>query len=138
MLKVPYWTAFTVLVVAVAAACMLLGWWQWTRFHAVGGNAQNLGYTIMWPFIAAFAVYAWWRLLGDAHAPPEELEEPVAAAEHTGSGTPADTAAMPGDLMARELERLEMQGNQDADDPDLRELADYNRYLAALNARERV
>lgn len=46
---------------AASGSCLLLGWWQWNRFHANGGSFQNLGYALQWPLFSVFVVYGYFR-----------------------------------------------------------------------------
>ncbi|WP_301925739.1 hypothetical protein [Corynebacterium glaucum] len=47
------------LLVAAVITCLLLAWWQWTRYQSGTGTFQNLGYALQWPFFGAFFVYAY-------------------------------------------------------------------------------
>ncbi len=52
-----------VFVVAAAATCLLLGYWQLSRFDSATGTARNLGYAFQWPAFAAFFIYAYRRFI---------------------------------------------------------------------------
>lgn len=47
------------LLAAAVVACILLAYWQWTRYRSGTGTFQNLGYALQWPFFGAFFVYAY-------------------------------------------------------------------------------
>lgn len=47
------------LLIAAVITCLLLAWWQWTRYQSGTGTFQNLGYALQWPFFGAFFVYAY-------------------------------------------------------------------------------
>jgi DNA-binding transcriptional regulator of glucitol operon len=119
-LLTPRWIAFTLFVAVAVVVCLALGWWQLSRFDSQNGDWQNLGYSLEWPFFAAFAIYVWWKLLREPPASDEEEGSP-----DRGDSTRAD--AVP------EVTRPRLT----ADDPEDAELAAYNRYLAALHERSR-
>lgn len=104
-----------------ALGCLALGWWQWTRFEAVGGTGQNLGYAFQWPLFAAFLVYAYRRFVQLEDSPDESSESPA---------SPDEPREIPADLLP---ERPVAPRVDDEVDP---EIAQYNRYLAELSARE--
>ncbi|MFF0494690.1 transcriptional regulator [Nocardia sp. NPDC004068] len=111
--------ALILLVIVAALACLGLGWWQWGRFESASGTAQNLGYALQWPLFAGFVVFAYFRFVrleretGDPEA--EKPAKPVAPLEIPPGILPErPTAARP-------------------DDPVL---AEYNKYLAELHARD--
>lgn len=66
-----------------SAVCLLLGWWQWNRFHEAGGTFQNLGYALQWPLFAVFFVYGYLRFFG------------LARDGRDGSVAARESAAMP-------------------------------------------
>lgn len=106
--------ALIALVVVAAAGCLALGWWQWTRFEAVGGTGQNLGYALQWPLFAAFVVYAYRRFVqleADGPAEPDRS---------------APRELPPGLLPERPAAPTEVDAAT----------AEYNRYLAELAARD--
>jgi len=53
-----------------AAGCLVLAWWQWTRYASVSGTFQNLGYALQWPMFAGFCVYAYYKFVRYEEAPP--------------------------------------------------------------------
>jgi len=115
-------------IVGVSVLCLAgaiaLAWWQWNRYQSASGTWQNLGYVLQWPLFGLFPAFAFWRLRalrrqherGTGHAsaatrPAEsESDDPGPAA----ASLPAPTAP---------------ESEEDA------ELAEYNRYLAELNAK---
>ncbi|CAM3035145.1 hypothetical protein [Skermania piniformis] len=102
-----------VLVLAVAGGCLALGWWQWSRFEAVGGTAQNLGYALQWPLFAGFAVYTYRRFVQ-----LERGHRPRAA------DTAPEPAEIPADLLPPRPTAPSSHGDPVRDE--------YNRYLAEL------
>lgn len=116
--------ALILFVIIVAAGCLALGWWQWTRFEAVGGTGQNLGYAFQWPLFAAFVVYAYRRFVQLENADPEDLPYAPNAAE---------PREIPADLLP---ERPRAARSKDGDDPDSQAMLEYNNYLAQLGAGE--
>ncbi|MFD4182115.1 transcriptional regulator [Rhodococcus sp. NPDC058514] len=115
--------ALILFVVIVAAGCLALGWWQWSRFAAVGGTGQNLGYAFQWPLFAAFVVYAYRRFVQLEDGDPAEAAQSVTEVREI----PADvlpTRTRPDDR------RL------DAANPDDEAHQAYNNYLAQLRAGE--
>jgi len=106
-----------ILVIAAAAGCLALGWWQWTRFESAAGTFQNLGYAMQWPFFAGFCVYAYRRFVRYEDAPPQPSD-------------PDRITEIPAGLLP---ERPRAAG-PDIDDPAMRE---YNAYLAELAQNDR-
>ncbi len=112
-----------------ALACLALGWWQWERFEAVGGNGQNLGYAFQWPLFAAFVVYAYRKFV--------KLEDETQAAEDDTDSTGAsdrDTAVreIPADLLPKRPERAADDASPETD-LESQQLREYNSYLAELD-----
>ena len=105
-----------VVCVVSLAGCVGLAWWQWQRFESSTGSWQNLGYVLQWPLFGLFPAFMVWRLRklrATAPAPPrQDMPEPEPWEPAPRSATTT---------------------GQDDDDP---ELAEYNRYLARLNARD--
>ncbi len=102
-----------------AGGCLLLAWWQWTRYESTAGTFLNLGYALQWPMFAAFCVYAYFKFVRLEEAPPEY--EP----DETGQLT-----AIPDGLLPERPKAATPAGD---DDPTLRE---YNAYLAGLAQSE--
>ncbi len=119
--------ALILLVIVSAAGCLALGWWQWERFEAVGGSGQNLGYAFQWPLFAAFVVYAYRKFVQLEDVDPEEAE-----AEETA----AEPREIPADLLPQRPRAEFDDVNLDVDDPEARQMLEYNDYLAQLAARE--
>jgi DNA-binding transcriptional regulator of glucitol operon len=102
----PGWIAGHILVLAAVLTCLRLGWWQWDRSQEASGDAQNLGYALLWPAFGAAFVYMWLRFLhletvkeaedqGTAERATAELAEelpelldPPAARAHYDAGQP--------------------------------------------------
>ncbi|WP_058855126.1 hypothetical protein [Nocardia jinanensis] len=144
--------ALIVLVVVLALAALLLGWWQWERFSSASGTAQNLGYALQWPLFAGFALYAYFRFVrleqesggagepggatgvpaeADAPAGPEGTVDVAASRAKTGlfAGRRSAPAYAPREIPAGFLPERPHAAQDD--DPVL---AEYNSYLARLNA----
>jgi DNA-binding transcriptional regulator of glucitol operon len=104
--------AIAVLCVVSLAVCLGLAWWQWQRYESVSGTWQNLGYVLQWPLFGLFPAFLVWRMrrLRALHA-----QQPAPAP----APSPAPEPRRP--------------VRQDDDDPVL---AEYNRYLAELNAAD--
>lgn len=108
--------ALIALAAVGAGGCLLLAWWQWTRYESNSGTFLNLGYALQWPMFAAFCVYAYFKFVRLEEAPP--------------TYDPTDTATeIPAGLLP---ERPKAAAPTD-DDPTLRE---YNAYLADLAQSE--
>ncbi|EFV12357.1 hypothetical protein [Segniliparus rugosus] len=107
--------AMLVLTFAAACACLLLGWWQWNRFHQAGGTFQNLGYALQWPLFAVFTVYGYVRFFGLLKQSREGRD--VTAASRESSAMPP----LP-----------EREGSDELAGPRHRGLAAYNAMLADL------
>jgi DNA-binding transcriptional regulator of glucitol operon len=102
-------------VVLVVAACLALGWWQLER--ALSGNTLSWVYTFEWPFFAGYAVFLWWRLLHE-----EPGGQPFTKVMSLRSGSRAEHKA---------------QAKRQRQEQDDQKLAQYNQYLAELNASDR-
>lgn len=106
-------------MVVAAATCLALGWWQLQRYESTSGTGQNLGYALQWPLFAAFVVFAYRRFLQLEEDPgeptrvdgPTEIPEGVLPTRSTSTPSP---------------------------DPEDGALAEYNAYLAELNANDRA
>ncbi|MGU3501192.1 hypothetical protein [Mycobacterium sp. C31M] len=101
-----------------AGGCLLLAWWQWTRYESNSGTFLNLGYALQWPMFAAFCVYAYFKFVRLEEAPPT-YDEPTDTARAT---------EIPAGLLP-ERPTATTAATATDDDPTLRE---YNAYLAEL------
>ncbi|WP_067549071.1 transcriptional regulator [Nocardia crassostreae] len=133
--------ALIVFVVVASAACLALGYWQWTRFESGNGTAQNLGYALQWPLFAGFVVWAYLRFvrlekdaarqsLPQPSGEPRPSDEPRAVESRLARLTRAKAAApreIPDGILP---ERPKAARDEDP------ELAEYNRYLADLHAHD--
>jgi len=126
----PRRTALIVLVVIAVAGFLALGYWQWTRFTAAGGDGQNLGYALQWPAFALFCIYAYRKFV--------HLEDEEAAAE-SGSPSPSSAAKEPTEIPADLLPtRPTVPADafvDDPGDPETQQVQEYNDYLAQLARR---
>ena len=122
--------ALVALVVLASAACLGLGWWQWSRYESGSGSFQNLGYALQWPLFAVFVVYAYRRFvhLEAESDDPAEPSDDVAAAASRPRGA-AGMTELPDDVLPPRRARVEPR-RDDSDDPAL---AEYNAYLAGLD-----
>jgi hypothetical protein len=122
-----------------------LTWWQLER--ALGGNTLSWAYTFEWPLFAVYAIYVWWQLIHDHTTAVTRRILPSS----TAGGESADVHDQPGwalnggrrrnvaiaassavdDEAAARRERFAAQTPEEA-----AELAEYNRYLAELNAAD--
>ncbi|MGB2950970.1 MAG: transcriptional regulator [Rhodococcus sp. (in: high G+C Gram-positive bacteria)] len=119
--------ALIALVMLSAAACLALGWWQWERFEAVGGNGQNLGYALQWPLFAAFVIYAY-RKFVKLEDEAESPDAPESEAENVLREIPADL------LPARQAPgSVDDRVSAEEADLETRQLLEYNSYLAELD-----
>ena len=96
-----------ILVPACAALC------DWQVHRALSGNTLSWAYVFEWPFFACYGIYVWWKLVHD------QMEQTDPETSQTANRTSG---------LADRHEALE--GATDEDE----ELAEYNRYLAKLNA----
>ena len=149
-----------VLCVAALAVCLGLAWWQWDRFSSAGGTYQNLGYVLQWPLFGLFPAFmVWrWRVLSrrrsaDSPSPSDLAESSVAAPPSESAAQPTETGSEATRSEPAPTRRAALpfgpnraargtsggggvgSGNTDGNTEDP-ELADYNRYLAELNARD--
>ncbi|MDT5019254.1 MAG: hypothetical protein QOD39_5414 [Mycobacterium sp.] len=109
--------ALIALTIVGAVGCLLLAWWQWTRFESAAGDFQNLGYALQWPLFGGFVVYAYYKFVRYEDAPPEPTRP--------DAPTEIPTGLLP--------ERPKAATRSD-DDPALRE---YNAYLAELANKDK-
>jgi DNA-binding transcriptional regulator of glucitol operon len=114
------WLPRHVLALALIAALIMLGRWQWDVSESARGDIQNLLYAFQWWAMSLMVGYGWWRLLrDDAYGRPVAATAPVAdnASWDAEARSPLGRGA----------------GSAPEPDPDP-ELDDYNDYLSRLNA----
>jgi DNA-binding transcriptional regulator of glucitol operon len=104
--------ALVALVCLGAAGCLLLAWWQWTRYESASGSFQNLGYALQWPMFAGFCFYAYYKFVRYEEAPPPRPN--------------GDALTELPDGLLPERPKAAMRTEEDA------EMRDYNAYLAEL------
>lgn len=126
------WVLLHLAFLAAVVATGWLGWWQWDRAHEAGGTFRNLGYALQWPLFGLFAIFLWYQVVrmitGADHG--KETTEPVA--EPNGlRRTDVESASHSNHRPRRSPVPPPAPPVNDQEDP---ELAEYNRYLASLNA----
>lgn len=121
-----------VAVCAVSLAlCCGLAWWQWERFESASGTFQNLGYVLQWPLFGLFPAFMFWRIRTlNRRAKAEQTERPGQTEPRADAAGPPQRRTRPAPVAAAPTSA------DDVEDPEDRELAAYNRYLAELNARD--
>jgi hypothetical protein len=126
------WLPRHVLALVLIAALILLGRWQWDVSESPRGGLQNLLYAFQWWAMAGMVVYGWWRLLRD-----DVYGRPAAGLTTARRVmTPDDSSWDTFDIAPSGIDAFASLTPQTADDRDPDpELADYNDYLARLNAR---
>lgn len=150
--------ALIVLAVVLAVAALALGWWQMERFSSASGTAQNLGYAMQWPLFGAFALFAYFRFVRlEQEAGTEDAESANPATNSAGTGGKAGSTTATGaeptgdDGSARSGHRRTTAVREPREIPAgfLPErpraardtdpvLAEYNSYLARLNAGDQA
>lgn len=118
----PRWIVGHLLVLAAAYTCLRLGGWQLGKAHLTAA-ALNWGYAFQWPLFAVCFLIGWWRMLLLESRRLDDLER---------DGPPDEAAPEPKPAPAP---RPKVQAT-DGDDEDDRQLAAYNRMLAALAAQD--
>lgn len=121
-LVTPRRVGIAVLSLVSLVVCCGLAYWQWTRFESVNGTWQNLGYVLQWPLFGLFPAFLFWRLRKLRRAD----EEPAPSA-------PVEAPAPP-PRKVRVAPPVSATVGQDEGDP---EVAEYERFVATLHARER-
>ena len=111
LLRTRRWLGGLAFAVAAAAICVALGRWQWDKSQSSGGDLQNFAYAFNWWLFAVLCVGIWVKALRD-----EARRDPSAAAPPTRQA-PARSAIATAEL-----------------DPQDTELAEWNAWLAELNA----
>jgi DNA-binding transcriptional regulator of glucitol operon len=123
----PAWMARHFVALLLTAACLGLGWWQFSR--ATGGNAISWGYMFQWPVFGGFVVFIWVREIqlarrrarGEAETTAEQTPAPAE------SRTP-DTRVTPGRPVRVSAPAPATPSDTD---PDLDAYNDYLAWLAA-------
>jgi DNA-binding transcriptional regulator of glucitol operon len=127
------WYPRHLLAIALTAAMILLGRWQWDVAQSQRGGLQNLLYSFQWWALGLVIVYGWWRLLRD-----DTYGRPSAGAADRAAAAPApaliDDDWAPISASSVELIDRQLADAEDADETD-DEMAAYNKYLEKLNAR---
>jgi len=152
----PAWIVFIVLG---ALVCLGMGLWQLARYQEVSGTVQNLGYTFMWPFLAGFLVYAYFKYIrmeadeaAGLHDPANRGRAPGGLPDETGDDE-AGTQRGPGRASAHARGRGRAGGPAMTEIPadilptrrptappavEDEGLRAYNSYLAELAHRDRA
>lgn len=116
--------ALVALVLVAALVCMLLAWWQLSRYESASGTAQNLGYALQWPAFAVAVLWAYRRFV-ILESEPEQARTQTRLSEAT---------EIPAGLLP---ERPATPSASSFADPNADsasdELRDYNAYLAQLH-----
>jgi hypothetical protein len=122
----------------------LLTRWQLSR--ALGGNTLSWAYTFEWPLFAGYAIYVWWQLVHESGVTRAARERARQAATPAGDGHDEPGWALSGgrrknvaiaaghpinEVKGGRGERFVEQTPEEA-----AALAEYNRYLAELNASD--
>jgi hypothetical protein len=106
-----------VTLLILVPTCLALCDWQVHR--ALSGNGLSWAYVFEWPFFAGYGTYVWWKLVHD------QMDQPSAGAPRS-NGLGPDPATAP-------IEEKRPPSTEEDE-----ELAEYNRYLAKLNATGRA
>lgn len=123
-----------------------LTWWQLGR--ALGGNTLSWAYTFEWPLFAAYAVYVWWQLIHDRAAGPTARRGGAPGPHPGGDQSTDDEHREPGwALTGGRRRNVAIAASSAVEDGNVRgeryvaqtpeeaaALAEYNRYLAELDA----
>ena len=114
--------ALTVLAVSAAVVCLVLAWWQWSRYESASGSGLNLGYALQWPAFAAAVIYAYRKFVILENDPDE--------ARRVGAGT--SVAQIPEGILPERPTTPSASSLTTSDPANDVALAEYNRYLAEL------
>lgn len=114
--------ALTVLAVSAAVMCLVLAWWQWSRYESASGSGLNLGYALQWPAFAAAVIYAYRRFV-ILESDPEEARK-VAAKN--------SVAEIPEGILPERPTTPSASSLASPDPANDVALVEYNRYLAEL------
>jgi hypothetical protein len=122
----------------------------WQVHRALGGNKLSWMYVFEWPFFGGYAVYVWWRIVHDeepARHGRAASETPLAVAAGAVAGSAGSAGAVGAAAARRDVTQLGGRSpggaspapdeSPDESPDEERELAAYNRYLAALRAEDR-
>ncbi|AOS64355.1 hypothetical protein [Actinoalloteichus hymeniacidonis] len=152
----PRWILLHVAAVVIMITSLRLGWWQWERSQAVGGDGQNLGYAGLWPAIAVFVGYVWWRWTrlelersaeeSEQNAEPGSVEVasasvPEQSPQPTTPAEPQPKESARAAAVRRQLERMRTRGEPGQhgigdESVPADELSQYNGYLAELSGSD--
>ena len=124
----PRWIMWHLLTLGAMVTCGFLAAWQWRRAGSAMGSALNVGYGLQWPAFAVFFGWVWWRMLRIELAKLRDAA-PAAGDPRVEAAPPTSPSEGPSPFAHRHG-RVRVA----ADDP---EMAEYNRMLAALAARDR-
>ena len=113
-------------ILVVVPSFFALCAWQVER--ALSGNELSWAYVFEWPFFAGYAVYMWWKFVHETNESTQSTT-PGPTGAHPASG---GEAPGPGASTAGTAETAPSDEDEEEDE----ELAAYNRYLAALAARD--
>jgi hypothetical protein len=119
----PRWILGHLFVLAAAYTCLRLGGWQLGKAHLTAA-ALNWGYAFQWPLFAVCFLIGWWRMLLLESRRLDDLER---------EGPPEEPAGEPPPAPAPPPKAVQPA---DEDDAEGRQLAAYNRMLAALAAKD--
>lgn len=143
-LATPRWLLLHAVVVVLVGVFLGLGWWQLGR--AEQGNALSFGYTLEWPFFAAFVIFMWVRemrlALGKGSARTRTAgETPDGAADGTPESTDADRSLAstattdPAGVTSFDVTAaLTRRASDQRTGIGIDAASDYNQYLAWLAA----
>ncbi|NMO04311.1 transcriptional regulator [Gordonia sp. TBRC 11910] len=120
--------ALIILTVVAALACLLLAWWQWSRYESASGTAQNLGYALQWPAFAIAVIYAYRRFVVLESDPAEQAK--IAPDAH------GETAIPDGLLPDRPTTPSASAFGTSSDPDDDASLVAYNTYLRKLSSSD--
>ncbi|MFC4072207.1 hypothetical protein [Actinoplanes subglobosus] len=121
----PAWMARHLLALVLAAGCLALGWWQYSR--AADGNSISWGYMFQWPVFGGFVVFIWWREVQLAKR--KAAGEPLTAAERPAPPSPAVPGAPV--TLGRPVRVTVEPAEGATPDPELDAYNDYLAWLAA-------
>jgi hypothetical protein len=135
----PSWWLRHLLMVLLVLVFLRLGWWQFEKGRS-HDDLQNLFYGIEWPFFAGCVIFGWWRMMQEELRPPADRVHTSAPVGSQVPGSEVSGSEVPGSQVAgsevRGAAADGSYGDDDDDDEEDEELADYNRYLAALHAHD--